>query len=429
MFGWEYPPHISGGLGTACFGLTRGLTSLKDMDVTFVVPKVFGDENKSNIRLLGANEIELSGKKINKQHFFEKKKLLEHSQCVSAYITPEQYEKMITERQQSSKSYIHSTSGGKLEFTGKYDSGLFREIFRYGTVASEIAGNEPHDIIHVHDWLTFQAGIEAKKTSGKPLVAHVHATEYDRCSENYNEQVFAIEKRGMEMADKVITVSEFTRNTVIRKYNISPLKVITVHNAVEPFAKSEIKDLWKIGTNDKIVTFLGRITSQKGPGYFIEAAYKVLQKMDNVRFVMAGNGDLMEKMVRFVANLRISDKFHFTGFLRGDDVYRMYAMSDLYVMPSVSEPFGISPLEAIQSNVPVIISKQSGVSEVIRNAIKIDFWDIHAMADAIYGVLNYKALSDMLTNNSRKEVEKLKWQDVADKIRNVYNELTYLKAS
>jgi glycogen synthase len=428
MFGWEYPPHISGGLGTACFGLTKGLTSLKEMDVTFVVPKVFGDEYKSNIRLIGASNIELSGSKIKRQHLFEKKKLLEHSQGISAYTTPEQYERMITKRQQSSKSFIHNTSTGKLEFTGNYDSGLFREIYRYGVVASEIAKKESHDVIHVHDWLTFQAGIEAKKASGKPLIAHIHATEYDRSGKKYNELVFAIEKRGMEMADKVITVSEFTRNTVIRKYNISPLKVITVHNAVEPFAKSEIKNLWKIGTNDKIVTFLGRITSQKGPGYFIEAAYQVLQKTDNVRFVMAGNGDLMEKIIRYVARLRISDKFHFTGFLRGDDVYRMYAMSDLYVMPSVSEPFGISPLEAIQSNVPVIISKQSGVSEVIYNAIKVDFWDIEAMADAVYGILNYNALSNILKNNSKKEVEKLKWKDVACKIKDIYYQVTYLKA-
>ncbi len=428
MFGWEYPPHISGGLGTACFGLTRGLSILKDMNVTFVVPKIYGDENKSNVRLIGASDVELSGNKIKRQHLFEKKKLLEHSQCISAYATPEQYERMTAERQQSSKSFFHNYSTGKLEFTGKYDSGLFREIYRYGVVASEIAKKEPHDVIHVHDWLTFQAGIEAKKVSGKPLVAHIHATEYDRSGKKYNEQVFAIEKRGMEMADKVITVSEFTRNTVIRKYNISPLKVITVHNAVEPFAGSEIKDLWKIGTNDKIVTFLGRITSQKGPEYFIEAAYKVLQKMNNVRFVMAGNGDLLEKMIRFVANLRIADKFHFTGFLKGNDVYRMYSMSDLYVMPSVSEPFGISPLEAIQSNVPVIISKQSGVSEVLRNAIKVDFWDINAMADAIYGILNYNALSNILKNSSRMEVEKLKWQDVACKIKDIYHEVTYLKA-
>ncbi len=426
MFGWEFPPHISGGLGTACFGLTKGLTTSGDIEVAFVVPKTYGDEHPANIKLISAGEIELSGVKIKKMRVSAEKQ--EFSRCISAYITPEQYEKMVTEKRLKSQSFFKNPSGKKIEFTGKYDNGLFREIYNYGVVASEIARSEPHDVIHAHDWLTFQAGIEAKKISGKPLVVHIHATEYDRCGEKCNKQVYNIEKRGMEMADKVITVSEFTRNIVIQKYNISPLKVTTVHNAVEPIDKNEIKNLWKIGTQDKIVTFLGRITSQKGPEYFVKAADMILKRMDNVRFVMAGSGDLMEKMVRYVANLGISDKFHFTGFLRGDDVYRMYAMSDLYIMPSVSEPFGISPLEAIQSNVPVIISKQSGVSEVISNAIKIDFWDVNAMADAIYGVLNYKALSNLLKNDSIKEIEKLKWPDVAEKIRAIYYQLAYRKA-
>ncbi len=233
----------------------------------------------------------------------------------------------------------------------------------------------------------------------------------------------------MEIADKVIAVSNFTRKIVTEKYKIPPAKVITVHNGVEPVDKSEIKNLWKIGTKDKIVTFLGRITSQKGPGYFIEAAYKVLQRMNQVRFVMAGSGDLMEKMIQHVARLHIADKFHFAGFLRGDDVYRMYAMSDLYIMPSVSEPFGISPLEAVQGGVPVIISKQSGVSEVLNNAIKVDFWDTDAMADAIHGILCYPALSGILKNNSLREVQNLKWFDVAMKIKEIYHQMLYLKAS
>lgn len=258
---------------------------------------------------------------------------------------------------------------------------------------------------------------------------HVHSTEFDRCGENLNKQVYEIEKRGMEIADKVITVSEYTRKIVTEKYKISPAKVITVHNGVEPIDKSELKNLRKIGAKDKIVTFLGRITSQKGPEYFIEAAYKVLQRMNDVRFVMAGVGDLLEKMICYSARFHISDKFHFTGFLKGDDVYRMYAMSDLYIMPSVSEPFGISPLEAVQSGVPVIISKQSGVSEVLTNAIKIDFWDTDAMADAIHGILCYPALSGMLKNNSLQEVQNLKWSHVAMKIKEIYHQMIYLKVS
>jgi glycosyltransferase involved in cell wall biosynthesis len=424
MFGWEYPPHISGGLGTACYGLTKGLVSFNDIDLTFVVPKAFGDEDKQGMKLFGASDVKLPDKILLKQRILEMRKFQEYGQQISAYITPEQYEILLLEQKERFKYKATDTPTGKLEFTGKYGINLFKEISRYGVVASEIARNEPHDVIHAHDWLTYPAGIEAKKASGKPLVVHIHATEYDRCGENHNKEVYEIERKGMVVANKVITVSDFTRNIVIDKYHINPSKVVTIHNAVEPANNSIVENLWKLGTNDKIVTFLGRITRQKGPEYFVEAAYKVLQKMDNVRFVMAGNGDLMEDMIKQVARLKISDKFHFTGFLKGDDVYRMYSMSDLYIMPSVSEPFGISPLEAIQSNVPVIISKQSGVSEVIDNAIKVDFWDVDAMADAIYGVLNYDAIANLLKNRSKQEVNHLTWNKVATKVREIYYQVS-----
>lgn len=429
MFGWEFPPHISGGLGTACYGLTKNLVTLDDIDLTFVVPKAYGDETKNGMKLVGADQVELCDEKIRKHKEIERKHLKSFKQQISAYITPEQYEKLLVQNQLKVKESLIKSSTGKLEFTGQYGSNLFEEISRYGIVASEIARCSQHDIIHAHDWLTYPAGIEAKKVSGKPLVVHVHATEFDRCGENHNKQVFKIEKRGMEVADKVITVSDFTRRIVTEKYKIPSFKVTTIHNGVEPVNKSQIKNLWKIGTNDRIVTFLGRITSQKGPEYFIEAAHKVLQRMTDVRFVMAGSGDLMERMIQYAARLHISDKFHFTGFLKGEDVYRMYGMSDLYVMPSVSEPFGISPLEAIQSNVPVIISNQSGVSEVLTNAIKIDFWDINAMADAIHGILSYPALSRMLKNNSWDEVQNLKWSNAAMKIKEIYYQMIYQKAS
>jgi glycogen(starch) synthase len=420
MFGWEFPPHISGGLGTACYGLTRGLASFNDVDLTFVVPKVYGDENIQGMKLIGANEVELSNEIIKKQREIERKKFYEFNQSVSAYITPEQYEKIQSKSQEILISTSENITSGKMEFTGQYGKTLFEEISRYGVVASEVVKNEQFDVIHAHDWLAYPAGIEAKKVSGKPLVVHVHATEYDRCGETHNKKVYEIERSGMEFADKVITVSDFTRDIVIDKYKINPLKVLTVHNAVEPALHGNIKYLWKKGYDDYVVTFLGRITRQKGPEYFVQAAYEVLQKMDNVRFVMAGTGDLLENMVKYVAKLKIADRFYFTGFLKGDDVYRMYAMSDLYVMPSVSEPFGISPLEAIQSNVPVIMSKQSGVSEIIANAIKVDFWDIDAMADAIYGVLNYNSLAHLLKDKGKQEVDELTWDRVAAKVKEIY---------
>jgi Glycosyltransferase len=222
----------------------------------------------------------------------------------------------------------------------------------------------------------------------------------------------------MDAADRIITVSNLTRNIVIEKYNIDPAKVVTVYNAVDPLKEQKFADSKSV--DEKIVTFLGRITMQKGPEYFIEAAHRVLQRMDNVRFVMAGSGDMMEKMIRRAAQLKIMDKFHFTGFLKGDDVFNMLGMSDLYVMPSVSEPFGISPLEAMQSNVPVLISHQSGVAEILTYAIKTNFWDIDAMADAIYGVLNYPSLSATFKKYGKHEVDQLKWENSAHRVKDVY---------
>jgi glycosyltransferase involved in cell wall biosynthesis len=296
-----------------------------------------------------------------------------------------------------------------------------QEISNYSLVAAAIAAENQFDVIHAHDWLCYPAGIAAKYVSGKPLVIHVHATDFDRSGGNVNPVVYDIEKRGMDAADRIITVSNLTRNIVIEKYDIAPEKVVTVYNAVEPIDYEELAKAPDRGSFDeKIVTFLGRITMQKGPEYFIEAANLVLKKMNNVRFVMAGSGDMMNKMIRQAARLGICDKFSFTGFLKGDDVYRMFRLSDVYVMPSVSEPFGISPLEAMQSNVPVIISRQSGVAEILKHAVKVDFWDTHAMADAIYGILNYPALHNIFSKHGKNEVDKLTWETSAKHVRDVY---------
>ncbi len=317
---------------------------------------------------------------------------------------------------------IMTGSKGKLSFTGQYGADLFTEISKYALTADSIASDFEFDIIHAHDWLTFPAGIAAKEASGKPLVIHVHATDFDRGGGNANPNVYRIEKSGMEAADKIITVSELTRNIVIHKYGINPEKTVTVYNAVEPLQEKKVF-LHKKGNKEKIVTFLGRITLQKGPGYFVEAASLVLKKMDNVRFVMAGSGDLMDKMVSRVTQLGISDKFHFTGFLRGDEVFELLHLSDVYVMPSVSEPFGISPLEAMQSNVPVIVSRQSGVSELLKHAMKVDFWDTEAMADAIHGILTYPALSGMLLKHGKTEADSLRWEDAAMHIFSIYKNI------
>lgn len=422
MFGWEFPPHISGGLGTACYGLTRGLNHIPGLDIIFVVPKAFGDEEPNNIRLIGANNVEINQHNVNYREFLKKIQFIEVNSNIIPYVDPEEYLKLKSLEVNKHKSFVHVDYKGKLNFTGGYGPGLFQEIADYAIIASQIAVENDFDLIHAHDWLTYPAGMAAKEVSGKPLVIHVHATDFDRSGGSVNPGVYEIEKKGMEAADKIITVSNMTKNTVIYNYGIDPAKVVTVYNAVEPAIEKEKLQVSK-GVNEKIVTFLGRITIQKGPEYFIEAAYKVLSKMNNVRFVMAGSGDLMDRMITRAASLKIMDKFHFTGFLRAEDVYHMFYLSDVYVMPSVSEPFGISPLEAMQSNVPVIISYQSGVSEILNHAIKINFWDIDAMADAIYGILNYEALSKMFKKYGKKEVENLKWENSAAQVKEVYNSI------
>jgi glycosyltransferase involved in cell wall biosynthesis len=419
MFGWEFPPHISGGLGTACYGLTNGMSHLEDMEIIFVVPKAFGDEDQSKLRLVGANEVRLSEKNPHYRKLLEKIHFIEVNSNIVPYTDPDDFFNQVSRDEEGTKQYVHTHFTGKLEFTGSYGENLFQEIANYAVVASEIAATAEFDVIHAHDWLTYPAGMAAKEVSGKPLVVHVHATDFDRSGGNVNPGVYDMERTGMHAADKIIAVSNLTRNTIIHNYGIHPDKVVTVYNAVDPVLQKENISVNK-GYQEKVVTFLGRITMQKGPEYFVEVAKKVLQKMDNVRFVMAGSGDMMIRMIWHAASLRIMDKFHFTGFLRGDDVYRMFSLTDVYVMPSVSEPFGISPLEAMQSNVPVIISHQSGVSEILKHAIKVNFWDIDATADAIYGILNYNALSEMFKKYGREEVDNLKWENSARQVRDVY---------
>jgi len=369
MFGWEFPPHILGGLGTATYGLTRGMAQQGDMRITLVLPRPVGDEDKSFLRIIGANYVDVPGR-------------------------------------------------GCIEFSGRYPDNLMEEIGNYESVAGVLAHQLDYDIIHSHDWLTYPAGIVAKHSSGKPLVIHVHATDFDRSRGQVNPLVYNIERRGMDEADHIICVSNLTRQTVIDKYGQNPAKVSTVHNAVEPLEHPE--QYIKHPRKDKLVTFLGRITMQKGPEYFVEAAARVLDKTDGVRFVMAGNGDMMTKMIDLVAQRGIADRFHFAGFMRGSEVQALLADSEVYIMPSVSEPFGISPLEAMQVGCPSIISHQSGCAEILHHAIKTDYWDIDAMADAIYAIVKYPAMYRSLSRNGRDEVNRIRWYDAGLKVREIY---------
>jgi len=473
MFGWEFPPHISGGLGTASYGLTKSLSAIEDLEIIFVVPKLYGDEDEDVANLIGAGDIVVKQYKksfteswkehihdISKQKSDINKKqnktkiniksidFIEVKSKLQPYLSAEEFEKFLKEKNIlgtnikideegvlyyekdgkvkridfSKETTATINEDGKYSFTGTYGSNLLQEVYNYARVAAVIAKENDFDIIHAHDWLANAAGIAAKDVSGKPLVIHVHATEFDRGGvDNIDTRVFALEQAGMFAADKIITVSNLTKETIIKHYGADENKVQTVYNAVEPQEAEKI--FYKKNVKEKLVTFLGRITYQKGPAYFVNAAKKVLDKTDDVRFVMAGNGDMFRQMIRYVAENGIADKFHFTDFLKGDDVTKMFAISDVYVMPSVSEPFGISPLEAMRSNVPVIISKQSGVAEVIKNAVKIDYWDEDALADAIYGLIKYNGLSKMFIKQSKDEVENMKWDKPAKEVKEIYDSL------
>ena len=423
MFGWEFPPHIAGGLGTACKGIVEGLAH-NGVETLFVMPHASGDEDQSCTKIIDASDVAVRFVSETVDEFLDKVKFINVDSNIVPYVDPDEYFEAIEEMKKKSVSETTIGFGQKFKFSGKYGANLLEEVSRYAQVGGTIAAQhkDEFDVIHAHDWLTYLAGIAAKELTGKPLVVHVHATSFDRGTDDMvDSRVFAIEKRGMEAADRVITVSDLTRNIVINRYGIDPAKVVTVHNAVDFSGRDEIAV--ERGVRDKVVTFLGRITFQKGPEYFIDAAAKVLKRTSNVRFVMAGSGDMMNRCIRHVARLGISDRFHFTGFLRGADVQKMFALSDVYIMPSVSEPFGISPLEAMRSNVPSIISKQSGAAEVLKYALKVDFWDVDALADDIYAMVQYPALSQFAASNGFEEVNNLKWNDASAKLKKVYESL------
>jgi len=422
MLGWEFPPFITGGLGTACYGLTKALDQL-NVKVTFVLPRMVDSDYATHVKVLSpaswqsAASFEFEGLKNVKFRAI--------NSLLQPYSTPDVYQRQLeaTLRQKQKRRGGADTVALFIE-GGHYGGDMYTEVHRYAAMVASLARNEQFDVIHAHDWMTYPAGIAIAAISRKPLIVHVHSTEFDRSGENVNQMIYDIERQGMHRADKIIAVSNFTRNIIIGRYGVGAGKVEVVHNGVERSdnANRQLAER-DIARNEKIVLFLGRITMQKGPEYFLAAAKKVLEVIDNVKFVMAGSGDLMRKSVEMAAQLGIGHKVLFTGFLQGQDLRRIYEMVDLYVMPSVSEPFGIVPLEALNNDVPVIISKQSGVSEVLKHALKVDFWDTNEIANKIIAVLKYPPLRETLANHGNFEVRKLRWKDSAAKCVKIYEEM------
>lgn len=421
MFGWEFPPHISGGLGTACYGLTKSMAAIDGVELTFVVPKSWGDEPTTEISLIGANNYQVVSEQIRFVSVDSKIEYYELKSELIPYLGTAEYYELTSKTSSVEQKLIETSEEGKVLFTGEYGQNLFSEIRSFALIAEKLAVDKEFDVIHVHDWMTFPAGMTVKAISGKPLVVHVHSTEFDRTGGNINPDIFSIEKQGMDAADKIIAVSHSTRQLIISKYDIAPEKVITVYNGVEP--KMQTEPTMSEPKEEKIVSFLGRVTRQKGPEYFLRAAEIVLQKLDHVQFVMAGKGDLLNEMLILAEKLNIRDRILFTGFLPDDRVDELFRSSDVFVMSSVSEPFGMVALEAMQFGVPAIVSKQSGAAEILKNVITYDYWDTATLADAVYTLLTKTGFSKKLGILGRIETEKLSWKKPAAQLIEIYSQL------
>lgn len=456
MLGWEFPPFISGGLGTACYGLTKALDR-RAIEVIFVLPHAVSDDTTLHVKLVSPEwaAVEMSGgvgpdevlpappayaeepatADLRNVRFLHLPVTVsaayarpessqvgarrDDSDPARAGIHPPSHEQSPADRDQPgahgrSQAHNHETDGDMSGYAGD----LLGQVLRYARFCAAAAKSESFDVIHAHDWLTYPAGMAVARLSGRPLVIHVHSTEFDRSGINVNQQVYDIERRGMHAAMRIITVSRLTKDTVVSRYSIDPDKVAVVYNGVdlEPTQPDRIG----IEKRDQIVLYFGRITMQKGPEYFVRAAMRVLEVMKDVKFVVAGSGDRARQMIEMAARLGIGHKMLFTGFLRGRDIDRVFALADVYVMPSVSEPFGIAPLEAMGRDVPVIISKSSGVSEVLTHALKVDFWDVDDIADKIVAVLRHPPLGRTLRVHGAFEVRRLTWDGAAERCEQVY---------
>ncbi len=395
MLGWEFPPYKTGGLGTACYGLTKGLAR-NGVQVTFVMPIAPEGAHTDFVKLIGANQ------------FAKNMKIIEVPSTLSPYTTAEEYD----------ENYA------PLSVKSVYGKNIYAEARRFAKIAKAIAHKEKHDVIHAHDWMTYEAGIVAKKTSHKPLVVHIHATEFDRTGDNPNPYIAHKEYEGLKAADIIIANSNFTKANVLKHYKIPEEKIRVVHWGIEedhPDYKLNYQS--PLNKDRKMVLFLGRVTLQKGPDYFIEVAKKVLDFEPKTLFIIAGDGDMLPRIIHRAHDLGISDKVIFTGFLQGQDVHKAFQMADLYVMPSVSEPFGLVALESLKNNTPTIISKQSGVSEVLKHCLKVDFWDINRMTDMIVNVLRNPELHEELRENGHSEVQKFNLDEPARKVHEIYKEV------
>ena len=422
MFGWEFPPYISGGLGTACYGLTQGLGKLGD-EITFVLPKPLpGMSHYINGVLVGPGSDQEESE--NGQRIYETKEnlsVIEVDAALSPYLSEKEYSTFSNKERETHYQKNVDVQGTTLSNS---QGGLIGEVLNFAGKVGGMGASVNHEVIHCHDWMTVLAGLEAKKVGGKPLVFHVHSLEYDRCGNRGNPQIEEIEHKGLHESDSIVAVSHYTKRIIVSRYGVSPEKITVIHNGVLPFSQPNMnRPDGTSGKRHEMVLFLGRVTYQKGPDYFVEAASKVLKACPNTHFVMAGKGDMLPKLIERVAELHMGSQFHFTGFLDGEDVHKMFSLADVYVMPSVSEPFGISALEAISHQIPVIVSRQSGVSEVLRHCLTVDFWDVEDLSNNMISLLKNRTLKNQLKNEMLSDLTPLNWDNSAKQVSGLYHKL------
>lgn len=419
MLGWEFPPFISGGLGTACYGLTRAMSRL-DLQVLFVLPKAVDADAPDG------------GEGARAPHIAAPRRVT-FTTVPSSITNP--YQSAPLSQGQVAQPFQAVATGSKACATtllegyslrivgtgasGGYEGDLVGRIGEYARRCVEMTRGESFDLVHAHDWVTYPAAQALSAATGKPLVIHVHSTEFDRSGPDVNQPVYEIERQGMHAAKAIIAVSHLTKRICVERYGVAPEKVQVVHNGIEPAAEADPPDPQP--RRQRTVLFLGRLTMQKGPEYFVNAAQRVLERMSDVRFVVAGWGDMGPAMIQQVAQRGMGGHVRFTGFLRGREVQQAYRMSDVYVMPSVSEPFGLTALEAVQHGVPVVLSNNSGAAEVLpRGAMKLDYWDVDRMAEAVVSLLKYPQLGQELCHQARREISPLTWDLAAKKCLEVY---------
>ncbi len=420
MLGWEFPPIINGGLGVACLGLSKALS--KQVDLTLILPKSDPSILLNQVDIIGLNQQEQIRIREDFQTDFYAE--LENVYTLPANILPYQTiaEPEITTKkvQKVKKQKVARSEFYKpFKIDNLYDSDTIQKVIEYASVSADMCMDWDFDVIHCHDWMTMLAGVEIKQRTGKPLVLHIHSLEYDRNPGSTNNWVYQVEKHAMEMADAILPVSDYTGTIAVKEYGINPRKIHSVHNGVEKITPFKIEKPFP----EKIVLFIGRVTHQKGPEYFIEVASKVLKEYPMARFVVAGTGDKLKELIETGAHKQLGLNVHFTGFLSKEKIHDLLAMADVYCMPSVSEPFGLSALEAAQFGVPCIVSKQSGVSEVLIGALKVDFWDVDKMAHYILMLLNDPSFAKTISTNAHFDLEYCTWENAALEIKDIYNDL------